>query len=87
MIILENKSYMCVSVVAEVLFIESCKVISVNLDFTAGEIIKSADKVQQGGFSATAFSEDKNQTCIRKCQRYVFQSMAFVSFFLICTPG
>ena len=64
MIVLKDKTDMSVSVITKIILTEFCKVISVNLNATACYVVKTADKVKQGRFSATTLTKHKNKTAV-----------------------
>ena len=81
MIVLEDKAYVWVSVIAEIIFVEGWKIVAIYYYLTARDIVKTANEVKESGFSASAFSEDKYQSGVGQGKVDIVQRLAGLTFF------
>ena len=75
-IVLKDKADVRVAVIAEILLAEGGQIVAVHKDPALGNAVKTADEVEERGFSATAFAKDKHQPRIGQSQVHLVQRAA-----------
>ena len=80
-IILKNKADVRISVITKVLFLKFRKIVSVDLDASARDVIQTADEVEKRGFSASALTEHENKPLVPEREIDIRKRVALTPFF------
>ena len=82
MVILKDKSYVWIAIIAHLPLGNVRNIIAVNLDSTACDFIQAAYEVEKCGFTTTALTKNENKTCIGQGQVNIIECVTFFVFFV-----
>ena len=80
-VVLKDKADVRVAVIAEIPLLKAGEIVAVHLDPSAREIVQTADEIEQGGFSASALSQNEDEPRVGQGQVHVLERVAVLSLF------